>query len=351
MKTLVYRRGFTLVELLVVIAIIALLAGLLLPAVQAARESARKTQCMNNLKQLGLALHNYEGAFKYYPPMRGGTAGFQDLVSGNHSRKSAFVMLLPYLEQEPLEKMIESPYPTSLGTVPRGGCFPGETMNGEYEPWRSQVPELVCPSMPTSLRGKAIAVTSYGVSVGDNVLNVASGPTRGLFRSFSGKAHSDVKDGTSNTYAMIELRTYDPIVQWYTEEELQQPARIHPEYPEPKITRRPGGVNPPFYGRGARWNDGAPLYTAVSATMPPNYDHFANSRLSDLCNGHYNAGSFHAGQILILYVDGSVHITSVKIDAGSLESTPPLGTSGVRSPYGVWGAMSTISSGEVTNQK
>ncbi len=88
-------------------------------------------------------------------------------------------------------------------------------MNGEYEPWRSQVPELVCPSMPTSLRGKAIAVTPMVFSVGDNVLNVASGPTRGLFRSFSENAHSDVKDGTSNTYAMIELRTYDQIVQWY----------------------------------------------------------------------------------------------------------------------------------------
>lgn len=351
MKTLVYRRGFTLVELLVVIAIIALLAGLLLPAVQAARESARKTQCMNNLKQLGLALQNYEGAFKYYPPMRGGTAGFQDLMSGNHNRKSAYVMLLAYLEQEALEKIIDSPYSTSAGVVPRGGCFPGETINGEYEPWGSQVPNLVCPSIPSSFRGKDIAVTSYGLSVGDNVLFVANGPTRGLFRSLEGKSHADVKDGTSNTYAIIELRTYDPIVHWYTEEELQMPARIHPEYPQPKILPRAGGFTPQFFGRGARWNDGAPLYTAVTAIMPPNNDHYANNRLSDLCNGHFNAGSYHAGQILILYVDGSVHITSVKIDAGSLESTPPLGTSGVRSPYGIWGAMSTISSGEVTNQK
>jgi hypothetical protein len=306
---------------------------------------------MNNLKQLGLALQNYEVAFKYYPPMRGGTEGYRDVLHGNHSRKSAYVMLLAYLEQEPLEKMIDSPYPTSMGVVPRGGCFPGETVNGEYEPWSSQVPNLVCPSMPTSFRGKDIAVTSYGLSVGDNVLNVVSGPTRGLFRSFEGKAHSDVKDGTSNTYANIELRTYDPINQWYTEDELQLPARIHPEYPEPKIGPKPGGLVPTFYGRGARWNDGAPLYTAVTATMPPNNEHYANNRLSDLCNGHYNAGSFHAGQLLTLYVDGSVHITSVKIDAGSLESPPPFGTSGARSPYGVWGAVSTISTGEVTNQK
>lgn len=260
-------------------------------------------------------------------------------------------MLLSYLEQEALEKMIDSTYPTSVGVVPRGDCFPGETINGEYEPWGSQVPNLVCPSVPSSFRGKDIAITSYGLSVGDNVLNVASGPTRGLFQSFFGKTHADVKDGTSNTFAIIELRTYDPIIQWYTEDELQQPARIHPEYPEPKITGRAGGVSPPFFGRGARWNDGAPLYTAVSTTMPPNNDHYSNCRLTDLCNGHYNAGSYHPGHLLILYVDGSVYITSVKVDSGTLEISPPLGNSEVRSPYGVWGAMSTISSGEVTNQK
>lgn len=351
MKTLFVRRGFTLVELLVVVAIIALLAGLLLPAIQSAREAARKTQCLNNLKQLGLAMHNYESAFKYYPAMRGGTMGFDSPLSGNHERLSAFVALLPYLEQEALDKDIESPYVVSAGVIPSGGGFPGETFGGEYKPWGVQVPSLVCPSVPSQFLRLDIAITSYGVSVGDNVIDIVSGPTRGLFRSHRGKTHADVKDGTSNTYAMIELRTYDQTEDWFYLEELSQPARLHPNYPAPKFGRKMAPSQPPFYGRGARWNDGAPVYTAVVSIMKPNDLHFTNRRAGDLCVGHFNAGSFHSGQLLILYVDGSVHLTSAKVDNGSLENIAPLGSSRERSPYGVWGAMSTIACGEVSSGK
>jgi prepilin-type N-terminal cleavage/methylation domain-containing protein len=94
------RRGFTLVELLVVIAIIGILVGLLLPAVQAAREAARRMQCSNNLKQLGLAIHNYEGAIKRLPP--GGLHlrdGFGAASSSTSWGPNWLVMLLPYVEQ------------------------------------------------------------------------------------------------------------------------------------------------------------------------------------------------------------------------------------------------------------
>src|SRR5689334_11815034 len=93
------RRGFTLIELLVVIAIIAVLIALLLPAVQSAREAARRAQCTNNLKQLGLALHNYESSFKVFPFGKG--ASYGNVLPGTpvYARWSCNSMLLMYLEQ------------------------------------------------------------------------------------------------------------------------------------------------------------------------------------------------------------------------------------------------------------
>ena len=92
MKCICRRQAFTLVELLVVIAIIGILVALLLPAIQAAREAARRTQCNNNLKQWGVALHNHHDTYKFFPPIRW-------LGGDHHDRRNAFVSLLPFAEQ------------------------------------------------------------------------------------------------------------------------------------------------------------------------------------------------------------------------------------------------------------
>src|SRR5574339_915853 len=100
------RRGFTLIELLVVIAIIAILIALLLPAVQQAREAARRTQCRNNLKQLGLALHNYISSHNVLPFGKGGSYAPIDPTVPVYARWSQHAMILPYMDQAPLYNTI-----------------------------------------------------------------------------------------------------------------------------------------------------------------------------------------------------------------------------------------------------
>ncbi|GIX05360.1 MAG: prepilin-type N-terminal cleavage/methylation domain-containing protein [Planctomycetaceae bacterium] len=135
------RRGFTLIELLVVIAIIAILIALLLPAVQQAREAARRTQCRNNLKQLGLAFHNYHDNFNMFPP------GYILVVPDPIMNvKSANIMLLPYLDQAPLYNQINQNIPLANGltAVPTAAAAANEALA------RTIIPVFMCPSAPLS---------------------------------------------------------------------------------------------------------------------------------------------------------------------------------------------------------
>ena len=192
------RRGFTLVELLVVIAIIGILVGLLLPAVQAAREAARRMQCSNNLKQLGLAALNYESAFKKMPYRKGGS----DTANlSNKGRRSGFISILPYIEGGNQSNNIEAGQPPS---IPPGGP---EGWTG-WAPWNVSPGFMKCPSDPSaSLVGR---YNSYAMSIGDSMgrwqwdlqdnVNV-----RGMFAPQSrGFSLAQVTDGTSNTLMYSE---------------------------------------------------------------------------------------------------------------------------------------------------
>ena len=157
--------GFTLIELLVVIAIIAILIALLLPAVQRAREAARMTQCRNNMKQIGLALHNYHDTFKGFPGNYTWTAGsFSDTKIG------AWVRILPYLEQTQMYNGIN--FNVSLS------CGVNATVR------TAQLPVFVCPSDSQNSginslweNGGGTAVGAYGINFGRFLLNCETGPS------------------------------------------------------------------------------------------------------------------------------------------------------------------------------
>lgn len=199
-----HRQAFTLVELLVVIAIIGILVGLLLPAVQAAREAARRMQCSNNLKQLGIALHNYASTYNESIP-NAGWAGI-----GYPNDHSPQAKLLNYLEQSNLNNLID--YSVNMG-------HPGNTdLPQALRPAAStRVPIFECPSdvgatlNPYSMASGAtisIAGTSYGGNQGsgaDFVFHPGNSvPSNGLFWVGAKLKLGSVTDGTSNTIAFAE---------------------------------------------------------------------------------------------------------------------------------------------------
>ena len=149
------KRAFTLIELLVVIAIIAVLIALLLPAVQQAREAARRTQCKNNLKQLGLACHNYHDVFGQFPMNwyngDNQSQGDQNNPNYNNGSWSWVVMALPYMDQGPLYNSIAAYFTVANGKVPNTGMNWNTPLNGSVAPRqlaKSSIPGLVCPSNP-----------------------------------------------------------------------------------------------------------------------------------------------------------------------------------------------------------
>jgi prepilin-type N-terminal cleavage/methylation domain-containing protein len=180
------RRGFTLIELLVVIAIIAILIGLLLPAVQKVREAAARAKCMNNLKQLGLAAHQYHDEKGHLPPSMGFTPFTTGAVWGHH-----FFHLLPYLEQRNLYERARDITPLLTGPVTM--FWPGN--KGVYS---QAVPVFICPSNPSVGPGGVVTVNGVTWGASSYAVNgqVSGGPPGDPQGRRSLRA---ITDGTSNT--------------------------------------------------------------------------------------------------------------------------------------------------------
>ena len=198
------RRGFTLIELLVVIAIIAVLIALLLPAVQSAREAARRAQCVNNLKQLGLALHNYFSAVGAFPPGIVTTSDYAGSIS-SWTSWSAQSMLLPYVEQSALYNAANFNWAC---------CFDGpEADSRNLTVYSTRIGPFLCPS---DANAGIQQINSYVGSLGSSTFNSpVDGVTNGIFQVYDTNGHTGsvsiaaVTDGTSNTVAFGEALVGD----------------------------------------------------------------------------------------------------------------------------------------------
>lgn len=345
MKCASARKGFTLVELLVVIAIIGILVGLLLPAVQAAREAARRMQCSNNLKQLGLALLNYESANKRFPPANGGSgcrnSGPCPTATTGRARISGLVFLLPYMEQAGLYEQ----YATANSAAWSGAAY-----------WTPQVAGFVCPSDIQFRPVANISIANYNFCGGDAATLMCSvdelGDSRncrnprGIFGEYSYTRLASITDGLSNTIAMSEHTTPNgPLA-------LGRAATVgggRTDTPASCKTRFVNNqyivaVNTDVGSRGGRWADGASLFTRFNTMIPPNGPSCMEAD-NHWLGGMYAAGSRHTGGVNVVLADGSVQFISNSIDAGN--QGLPENLTGL-SPYGVWGALGTKAAGETT---
>lgn len=364
------RRGFTLIELLVVIAIIAILIALLLPAVQQAREAARRTQCRNNLKQIGLALHNYHDVFNMFVYGKGGTngGGNTNRHDGNYNRRSGMVSLLPYMDGAPYYAVIEAggPSETGFGTspsaVPQGGAAPWSG----WTKWRQPIPGLRCPSDPgfNTPRG----ISNYAFCRGDSYMydrpgsnplnNRDAADNSGLFCRDRCFGVRDITDGTSNTIAFAERCAAN----------FGRNGKASPDIRESTLTNVTGiatsagaclaAANAIRSGSkyttwtdvkgkfSSLWQDGQPEIIGFTTVLAPNAPSCTDDTNNNADANHaiLSASSYHTGGATCLMADGSVRFIGDSIDTGNLGVSVAV-TSG-RSPYGVWGALGTKAGGE-----
>ena len=345
-------QGFTLVELLVVIAIIGILVGLLLPAVQAAREAARRMQCGNNLKQLGLAMLNYESATKKLPALGSYSAQGPGINAGRNW--SWVIAVLPYVEQSGRYNALQAE------GRPNGPGLPDPWSRATGTPflntvWNSDIPNFSCPSdPPPANRGESPSLLGYKVCVGDDYHQNHFRPdqsnrsNRGIFQINRWSPLASITDGTSNTIVLSETCNGGPddvlggvavtMQAWNPAACL---ARRNPANPR-KLTAPTRADFRPVNGRAL---DGRPYFVGFATMVAPNGPTCHWGGGDD--NEHMGtAQSYHTGGVQVCRADGSVGFMSQTIDTGN-QLIDDIDTPGNRiSPYGVWGALGSMSGGE-----
>jgi len=337
------HRGFTLIELLVVIAIIAVLIALLLPAVQAAREAARRSQCVNNLKQMGIALHNYHDVNDAFPPgalshyLGGNTATTQK----NNWDCSVHMRLLGFMEQKPLYNAMNFHHGVFNDAI-------GTPINRTVTV--TQINSFVCPSAPTpgwNFQGATAPLNSfkapgnsYFASWGSSLefaANQTKGPPNGPFPFYGPNGHAigmrDIQDGASNTIGLGEWKIGSGVLSKTSIQDIiyvgSMPggtARNNGtlNFPNPTlVTSLPAWLNQcaqMYKNNGGRfaksvtlgeaWAMGMPGYTQGSIALPPNakYPNCNTNATGAIENvGMFNLSSYHPGGANVLMLDGSVH--------------------------------------------
>jgi prepilin-type N-terminal cleavage/methylation domain-containing protein len=352
------RSGFTLVELLVVIAIIGVLVALLLPAVQAAREAARRMSCSNNLKQLALALHNYHDVHKTFPSLSQGTnsAAVPERDS-NYGGLSGIVFMLPFMEQTALYERFGQPQGSPNAVYPAWGPVPWYGWN--FLPHRAQVPTLLCPSdgggtfrtNPYSYQGD----TNYNFNHGDHPGGNWAGDSspRGLFGQYSFVKFGEIADGTSNTLAMSEHvigkdgevtihGAYVAKNDWTTTLEQNPAANCY-------IYKGSGSMiidsAPKERLRGTNWCWGGMVITGFTTILPPNSVGCTNGSSEWGWQNIMPPDSNHPTGVNAARADGSVDFINNGIYCGNLARAA---VRGGMSPYGVWGALGSKAGGDRT---
>lgn len=367
------RVGFTLDELLVVIAIIGILVGLLLPAVQAAREAARRMQCGNQLKQIGLGMHNYLSTYQAFPWLKGpmnfpGNRGTNP--RGNEQSINGYVGLLPFIEQGNLYNLIAAPWAAIGGNPPSLPYGPPRDFL-YYPPWLTNVTSFRCPSAPDGLfyqnNSNVLGRQNYAMCLGDTILNshgqgLSNTNTTNLAPNFRGSFGynrfvkiGEMTDGTSNTIIIGEKANAVDSSNVKGLSASNVPGlNLNPSvcltravrgfYLPTLVPSSRGGTGiQDLRTQGALWHTGLAPNIGFQTVLPPNSPSCLNDNWGDNW-GLASSSSYHTGGVQVCFGDGSVRFISQSIDTGNVAL--PEVTSGP-SPYGVWGALGTRAGGEV----